>query len=208
MVDRALERITCPLLVAEIVVLLGWTVQESLLVDKERQRFVWVRVQTMGVYILLLICSAFAFSINLQKTTQEYEARENINSRWESLISYCKEKEDSYYVIDVYSSTSYNGISYSEKVFKAVDNSYRNFDLCGGWLSKSPLMYEKLEQAKIDTLESALYSDRETYFVATPQKDLQWLIDYYAFRGKEIKPKKVDTIYDGNEECFAVYQLQ
>ena len=208
MVDRVLDRVTCPLLVAELMVLLGWIIQESIWVKPIAKNFVYVKLQAIGTYSLLAICAFLACVMNAQKLQSEYEARERINSRWESLIAYCAEHEDAYYAVDVYSSTSYEGILYSEKIYKNVDNSYRNFDICGGWLSKSPLMYEKLGKMQIETLEEALISKDNVYFVATPDKDLSWLVDYYAYKGKTVNPFKVDTIYDNGAECFAVYHLR
>lgn len=208
MVDRVLDRVTCPLLVAELMVLLGWIIQESIRVKPIAKNFVYVKLQAIGTYSLLAICAFLACVMNAQKLQSEYEARERINSRWESLLAYCAEHEDAYYAVDVYSSTSYEGISYSEKIYKNVDNSYRNFDICGGWLSKSPLMYEKLGKMQIETLEEALISKDNVYFVATPDKDLSWLVDYYAYKGKTVNPFKVDTIYDNGAECFAVYHLR
>ncbi|MBQ2450400.1 MAG: hypothetical protein II273_02360 [Lachnospiraceae bacterium] len=208
MVDRVLDRVTCPLLVAELMVLLGWIIQESIRVKPIAKNFVYVKLQAIGTYSLLAICAFLACVMNAQKLQSEYEARERINSRWESLLAYCAEHEDAYYAVDVYSSTSYEGILYSEKIYKNVDNSYRNFDICGGWLSKSPLMYEKLGKMQIETLEEALISKDNVYFVATPDKDLSWLVDYYAYKGKTVNPFKVDTIYDNGAECFAVYHLR
>ena len=208
MVDRVLDRVTCPLLVAELMVLLGWIIQESIRVKPIAKNFVYVKLQAIGTYSLLAICAFLACVMNAQKLQSEYEARERINSRWESLLAYCAEHEDAYYAVDVYSSTSYEGISYSEKIYKNVDNSYRNFDICGGWLSKSPLMYEKLGKMQIETLEEALISKDNVYFVATSDKDLSWLVDYYAYKGKTVNPFKVDTIYDNGAECFAVYHLR
>lgn len=208
MVDRVLDRVTCPLLVAELMVLLGWIIQESIRVKPIAKNFVYVKLQAIGTYSLLAICAFLACVMNAQKLQSEYEARERINSRWESLLAYCAEHEDAYYAVDVYSSTSYEGISYSEKICKNVDNSYRNFDICGGWLSKSPLMYEKLGKMQIETLEEALIAKDNVYFVATSDKDLSWLVDYYAYKGKTVNPFKVDTIYDNGAECFAVYHLR
>lgn len=208
MVGRCVERVTCPLLVAEINVLLAWVIEESTNAKPSNRTYASIKIQAFVIYFMLGICSIFALTTNIQSARTEYENRERVNSRWEALITYCKEHEDSYYVVDVYSSTSYEGIPYSEEIFEDVDNSYRNFDICGGWLSKSPLMYEKLARMQISDLESALYSGEQAYFIAAPDKDLTWLVDYYAYKGKTVKPEKIDTIYDGDTECFLVYQLQ
>lgn len=201
MVDRALERITCPLLLTELMILFGWILQESIQIKKKK-------IQTIGAYSLLGVCALLALYVNVQKLRAEYEARERVNTRWEALLAYCAEHEDSYYAVDVYSSTSYEGVAYSEKIYKNVDNTYRNFDICGGWLSKSPLMYRKLEKMQFATLEEALLAKKNAYFVVLPEKDLTWLVDYYAYKGKKVNLQRVDTIYDNGAECFAVYDIQ
>ena len=208
MVDRCLERITIPLLLAEFLVLLGWIVEETHRKQEDTKNPLFAKIQLSGVYVLIALCGLVALFSNIQRTRTEYEDRERINSRWESLIAYCKEHDEAYYVVDVYSSTSYEGISYSEKIYKNVDNSYRNFDICGGWLAKSPLMQEKLANSMINDLESALYPEQKAYFIAACDKDLSWLVDYYAFQGYVIQPERIDTIYDGDTACFTVYQLQ
>lgn len=208
MVDRSLERITCPLLLAESIVLLGWIAEEAGS-KRGNQKEIFTRKSQVAVIALLLaLCTAFAFVGNIERTTKEYADRERMNSRWESLMTYCKGHKEAYYVVDVYSSTSYEGIPYSEKVFTNVDNSYRNFDICGGWLSKSPLMRKKLAESEIHDLELALCEGTQVYFIAGCDKDLTWLVDYYAWKGQEVEPEKIDTIYDGENQCFAVYQLR
>lgn len=208
MVERSVERITCPLLFTELLVLLGWIVQETHIKWIDAKNPIYARIQVSGVYVLLGVCAFVALISNTKRVRTEYENRERINSRWESLIAYCKENEEAYYVVDVYSSTSYEGIFYSEKIFEDVDNSYRNFDICGGWLSKSPLMQQKLAKSGISDLESALYPEQKAYFIADCDKDLTWLVDYYASKGQNVQPERIDTIYDGDTACFAVYQLQ
>lgn len=202
LVDRVLDRITYPLLITELVLLLGWILQEK------RPRF--YQGLLAGV---LSLCSVALLFQNGTQTYEEYEKREQINARWEALIAYCSGQEDNFYIIDVYSSTSYQGIPYSEKLFQNVDNSLRNFDLCGGWLTKSPLTNQKLDSLNIAKLETALYSREETqgrnaYFVADCDKNLDWLVSYYRYKGEEVEPRQVDTIMEGDTPAFAVYELQ
>ena len=69
-------------------------------------------------------------------------------------------------------------------------------------------MYEKLEKMQFATLEEALIVQKNAYFVALPEKDLTWLVDYYAYKGKKVNLQRVDTIYANEAECFAVYDIQ
>ncbi len=207
MVDRVLDRITIPLLVTEIILLLSWIIQESLQAKADSKDFASIKLLAIGSYALLGICALLAMGTNIGKTAAECADRERVNPRWEALISYCQEHKENYYVVDVYSSTSYEGVPYAEKIFVNADASYRNFDLCGGWLAKSPLMYEKLARMQMENVESALIKGEQAYFIAAPDKELTWLTDYYAFKGKTIQTERVDTIELGETECFIVYRL-
>lgn len=114
--------------------------------------------------------------------------------------------------MDVYSSTSYAGIPYSEKMFRNVDNSLKNYDLCGGWLVKSPLYREKLEQFSVSAIEDALQKSakgkHQVYFVAACDKDLNWLDAYYAHKGQKIQIMCADKIWYRNEAIFYVYSIE
>ena len=114
--------------------------------------------------------------------------------------------------MDVYSSTSYAGIPYAEKMSRNVDNSLKNYDLCGGWLVKSPLYKEKLEQFGISDIENALRKKtdgkHQVYFVAACDKDLSWLDAYYAHKGQKIQIACADKIWYRNEAIFYVYSIE
>lgn len=214
MAERIPERITTPLECAELMVLIGWIVQEvrvqsATAVMKERAQHGYIYMKQMGTVLLLGFCGVMTFVITVEQTGQEYMRRIEANQRWEALISYCKEHQENYYSVDVYSSTSYQGDIYSEKIFKEVDNSYRNFDVCGGWVAKSPLMYEKLEKSGIENLERAfLLEEDNVFFVAACDKDINWLREYYTEKGYEIEIEVIDTIYADVEEAFYVYDLR
>ncbi len=212
-VDRFPERITIPLIFVEFIVLTGWIIREfneqgRENTAKKQHMKKLLNVKAAGSILILMLCGVTALMINAQQTREEYEKRHLVNSRWEALIAYCKEHAENYYSVDVYSSTSFQGIAYSEKVFKAVDNNYRNFDICGGWAAKSPLMYEKLKQSGIEELEKDFVSDASgVFFIAACDKDIQWLREYYKTKGYSIHTEITDTIYADDEEAFYVYQL-
>ena len=124
-------------------------------------------------------------------------------------MNYCRENEERYYVIDVYSSTSYEGAAYSEKIFRDADNAYKNFDYCGGWFAKSPLSRQKLADRGFRDLQSALLKQTKVCFVAAPNRDMEWMETYYAKRGVNIACERVDEIRtDSGETAFFVYGLK
>lgn len=208
MVDRALNRVTTPLLITEFALLSAWIIQEVLEMEGTESINSIQVMKKAGVVSLLLLCGLTGTVINMDSTGQEYEMREEANARWNALTSYCREDEEHYYSIDVYSSTSYHGVPYSDKLFEESDNLYRNYDICGGWAAKSPLTRTKQLKSGIKGLEEALLTG-EALFVAKPDSDLTWLSEYYNSRGKTTELKAIDEIEmaDGTI-AFIVYRLQ
>lgn len=216
MVDRMVDRLIIPLLLSEVCVLLGLLAsayQKGLtfyaeIANDEKGKVYIKKVSDFGVWVLISVCGIAACACNLPKAYEEYTARESVNTRWETLLSYAKENADSFYVVDVYSSTSYQGVPYAEKVFENVEFFYRNWDLCGGWLVKSPLTLEKYAESGFEQLEEALCENKQVCFVAASDKDVSWLCEYYESKGKFIKPICVDNISGSENNIFTVYTLQ
>lgn len=203
MVDRMLSRITVPLLLGEVCVLLGMLLHTDLQQhavnqkDKiQRENKVFGKMQWTGALGLIVLCGVVAGMVNLPKTVEEYRERERINPRWEALLSYAREHRDGFYYVDVYSSTSYQGTPYAEKIFKNVDNSYRNWDLCGGWLAKSPLSKRK-------DLYNCMY--KKACFVSSPDKDVAWIDAFYTKSEDDLILEKIDEIKLDEESIFYVY---
>ncbi len=217
MVDRALSRVTIPLLMAELSVLSGLILadcpRDTHKAHGKEADFLGGMTNTV-ICILGILFLAAAFWNGFNRTANEYQARALADERWDALKGYCAANEDCFYVIDVYSSTSYNGAPYSEKIFKNVDNSYRNFDICGGWAAKSPLYRSKLARAGFRDVQNALCARKtgagaKAYFVASFDKDLSWLGAYYEKRGIAAAPVCVDTIYtSAGTPAFSVYELR
>ena len=216
MVDRAIERVTIPLLMAELATLAGLMLTECRSVAGQERRgrmdFL-IGMANTAICMLGMMFLAAAFRTGFHRTMEEFHDRALADARWEALKSYCAADADGFYVIDVYSSTSYNGAPYSEKIFENVDSSYRNFDICGGWVAKSPLYREKLARAGLRDVQSALCARKtgagtKAYFVASPDKDVAWISAYYEKRGIAAVPVCVDTIYaPEGTPAFSVYAL-
>lgn len=216
MVDRVLDRVTLPLLIGEFALLAGWIVKELMILNenlKEESKEDAVKKFTFNkpaqfVMLIFTLCAVSALAVNVKATVKEYNDRERVNAGWESLIKYCREHQGNYYVVDVYSSTSSEGIPYSDKMFVDADNEYRNFDICGGWIAKSPLMSKKLEKAGLTDIQTDLCAmDKNVYFIAKPDRDVEWLKDYYNKEGHAVDVKVVDTLTLYDKELFIVYRL-
>ena len=204
MVDRMLSRITVPLLLGEVCILFGllWRgYHQHLFVKRGDEENMTGKTlekwQGICAVCVITLCGISAWINYGPKVLHEYQAREAVNPRWETMLSYVQEHEDDFYLVDVYSSTSYQGTPYAEKIFENVDNSYRNWDLCGGWLVKSPLT-----EVKYNGIQ------QKVYFVATPDKDLTWFEAFYAKKGQKITLKKADEMKMNEETIFYVYAIE
>lgn len=211
MVDRVPERVTVPLLGAELVTVISFMLND-MMGDRAGTRHLPKKAAPAAWAVCALgACVLLAGSMSAVRS--EYRQRAVADARWNALTEYCRKNGQNYYVIDVYSSTSYNNIPYSEKMFRNVDDSYKNFDICGGWAAKSPLTKEKLARAGRRDIQSALCSrkktaGKKTCFVAAAGTDLDWLAAYYRKRGMEIQAVCTDRITAGDSETvFEVYEL-
>lgn len=190
--NRTPDRITHGLFWMELMMLFGLLAVE------------WGRKKISRVTVSVLACVILALSLPSlwSRALGEGSSREKINEEWLLLQEYCKENAENYYVIDVYST-----VNYTEKMFEGVDNSYRNYDLCGGWTSKSPLYGKKLLQRDITDLEKALVEKENVFFVSKVNRDVEWLTEYYKQKGIAVTAENVGEIELNGEVRFVIYRL-
>lgn len=198
MVDRLPDRVTVPLLMMELLALFGFWLGEGTLSAKKTAKILVTLLCIGGTAVILLV--------SVRTVQAEYDRRGAADVRWNAMMDYCRKNGNNYYVIDVYSATSYQNAPYAEKIFTDVDNTYKNFDYCGGWAAKSPLARQKLARQHYRDVQSALGST--AYFVTAPGKDLDWLVQYYQKRKITVTPVCADQIRTASSEiAFEVYQL-
>lgn len=218
MVDRVLERIVVPLLMLELVMLVGFAIGDMQAGKEDEDRTLKARTTTkvvIGViYTVCIVCVVLAWKGTMDSVQLEYDKRALADKRWNALMDYCRKNGQNYYVIDVYSSTSFDNAPYSEKIFINVDDSYKNFDICGGWAAKSPLTREKLGKMELKDIQNALCGKQQAnktkaFFIAVCGKDLNWLVEYYKKRGINITTVCIDKIdAEDVENLFEVYELR
>lgn len=206
MVDRALDRVMIPLLMLELVTMIGFLISDNRIGSLGTYGKRLLSSVTYAGYGLCVLCALILFVGNTQRVSQEYGNRAVADAQWNTLMDYCRKNGNNYYVIDVYSSTSYQGVSYSEKLFRNVDNSCKNFDICGGWAAKSPLTRQKLGAYHLKDIQSALCNGNgtvtKTYFVSNEDRQPDWLIRYYEKRGIHINPECIEKV-----GIFDIYEL-
>lgn len=186
MQGRYPERITHSLYLAEFMVLMGMLCMQPAQ-NKRKKKAAAVSVAALvGLICICYLPQSFnTVSLNMK-------TREEANRGEQAIAAYCKERPENFYFEDVYST-----VSFSQKIFKNVDNSLTNYDIMGGWMCKSPLYREKLKQFGITTMEEGLLYDASVYFIIDIERmggDADWLIAYYAQRGIDVSVEQEDLI--------------
>ena len=153
--------------------------------------------------MLLLVLTIIPILRNMRAVETEQKRREQVNHEWELLTDYFNEHPDNFYLLDVYST-----VAYSEKMFEHVDNSYRNYDICGGWAAGSPVYMEKRSKRGVGNIESDLMNMNNLYFVTRIDRDMDWLVAYYKSKGYEIRLDTEAAFRVDGELRFMVYKVR
>lgn len=190
--NRTPERITHGLFLMELMVTAALLLTE------------WGRSKRNRLTMSALACIIVVLGMPAvwTKSYTEKIQRENVNKEWLMFQEYCAEKPENFYLVDVYSS-----VDYTEKMFAEVDNSYRNFDLCGGWTANSPLYREKLKVSGITDIEKDLIEKENVFFVSKPNRNIEWLINYYKEKEITVQPEIEEEIELNGEVRFVIYKL-
>lgn len=153
---------------------------------------------------VVLILTALALKPALQgmkEVEAEQERRESVNAEWDALRAYFVQHEENFYLLDVYST-----VAYSERMFPA-DNRYRNYEICGGWASKSPVYAEKLSRYGIGNIESDLLNMNNLYFVTREDRATDWIKDYYRCKGCHVRVAREDVCEMEGGRRFLICKL-
>ena len=188
-------RITHPLYLMETFVLLGMI----LMMTRNNKWYAYVPL------IAIAIASAAFIPNQYSVISDEMAERDVMRAHYDALYDYFAQNEDSFYFVDVYTSvkaTDEGERTFSEKMFSRVDNTLANHDLMGGWASKSPLYYDKLEAYGFTSMHDAVLNDG-VYVVTKETSGIDWLSDYYLDKGVKTELEQIDTIAD----VFYVYKV-
>ncbi|MCH5249254.1 MAG: hypothetical protein J1E98_04960 [Lachnospiraceae bacterium] len=207
------ERITHSLYLAEFMVLMGMLCIHSCRfknkTGKQEDTNNFAKLQNVGpaantiifIYILLIsIICLTNLTRSINAVSADAKIREEANRGAEAISQYCRSHPENFYFEDVYST-----VSFSQKIFKNVDNSLTNYDIMGGWMCKTPLYKEKLRVFGIDNTADGLLMSDGVYFIVDKDEDsgTDWLIEYYTDKGYSVSLRQTDLIYDKYE----VYQV-
>ncbi|MCR5502616.1 MAG: hypothetical protein K6F53_06385 [Lachnospiraceae bacterium] len=183
---REPDRITHSLYFAEFCILFSLLIKNYVITDRAFIEEEQNRKKNVTLILYALICVVFVlqFWFSVRNTKSEDVRRLDVNAPYEELCARMRRDTDSYYLLDVYST-----VAYSEKVFRNRDDSFKNYDILGGWACFSPVQRKKLargigedEEAKRRGMEDALLGEN-VYFVRDKEQDMDWLPAYYDAQG-------------------------
>lgn len=201
---RIVDRVTVPLYITEILILTAILLTETyeFAQDTEELKKPYKKIWPCIMAILLLVLIIVPDSRVFDRIEREQERRIEVNKPYECLKEFFAKHPENYYLIDVYSS-----VPYSDMVFRNVDNTYRNFDICGGWASKSPVYREKLSGAGISDIQSDLINMNNLYFVTAIDRDMDWLVAYYKGKGFDVRLRNAGCFKVDGEKKFMIYKI-
>lgn len=179
------ERITHSLYLVEFCILCAMLAMEGL------------KIKASAIFIAAIsLMAVLVLPTETMKVDVEYAGRINANGTDAAMKDYCRSHEENFYFIDVYSSVSdpATGIPYSEKIFSSDGNKLSNYDIMGGWLTKSPLYSKKLRAFGLGSMEESLACNENVYLMIELEKGTDLLIDFYKDQNIMIDTELIETI--------------
>lgn len=182
---RTPERITHSLYLVEFSILCAMLLLEG------------IQIKASAVFIAAVsLLSVLILPAELIKVDVEYAGRLHANRTDLAMKEYCQSHLENFYFIDVYSSVSdpVTHIPYSEKIFLSDGNKLANYDIMGGWLTKSPLYDKKLKAFGMESMQEALIGNRNVYLMIELEKGTDLLVDFYKEQNIVVHTELTDTI--------------
>ena len=205
---RVPPRISHPLYYIELIILGAWMLsyckQNKAMAasDEDRKRYKG-RTRSLAIaMILLFVFSRIVYSGMLQQAEAETERRQQVNAVMRQFEEYAKVHPEDYFYMDVYST-----VDFSEKMFANVDNSQKNYDILGGWLSGSPLQKEATIPYREEAFSRAeLLLQDNFYYVCEEGSDTEYLKDFYSGHGVVVELIEEERI-SSKDATLVVYEV-
>lgn len=199
---REPERITHSLYLVEFALLAAMLSRELCDICRWRKRGGAIPCMKYGLGALFVLITVGGMVGSVTNTRSNQDARAQMNAGWYAIDTYCREHKECFYLEDVYST-----VYFSRRMFADVDNSYANYDIMGGWMCKSPLYREKLQQYDIDSAGDALLNRDDVYLIISQEEVLcgreSEFMDFYRAQGVEAELECIDIIDDN----YLVYRI-
>ncbi len=223
LINRAPERITIGLYLSEMGLVLGALIRRIIRFNEHNSVIAAIKLGTsfdkrkvsvkewLHEYravifnhfslLVLVVFMIVAVPISIKNMRALNEYREKTQEVSLALKEYYDEHPQYFYFEDVYST-----VSFSEKMFKGVDNTLANYDIMGGWICKSPLYQDKLRRYGLKNTADGLLQNNAFLVISNEQNTdgFKWLTDYYNGIGQPVTVEWVEEITDG----YSVYKVK
>lgn len=146
----------------------------------------------------LVLCGILTAPENAAAAIQQVQERQQTNSVNEAVMAYCSQTPDILYLADVYST-----VRFSEKIGVDRDKPF-NYDIMGGWISKSPLTLKKLQDFGLESVGEAVCGQENVRLLTDAGTDFVWLLDFLAEQGIAAEAVLTDKIADGAVEVYQI----
>lgn len=184
------ERITVSLYLIELAVLFGFLMDSiwEYLVD-EKKRYKILGYSVLGILCIFLV--SFGAS-GANKSAVKYQDTVSMIDSYDVVYSYIETNEDNLYLLDVKSFSNT-----PEYIFGQTIGKFDNFLLLGGWMTKTPLLRDKLAGYGYESAREALLAGNHILYIS---KD-NWL-PITLPEGKNAEC--VDIIRSGNDSYYVI----
>lgn len=199
--QRVPRRISHPLYYVELAVLSALIIREAQ--EQRKEKGFFGRRGSLLVSGLFLVLGLVFLPAAFREVQSEQSRRELVNENQLLFDSFARSHPENYYYLDVYST-----VDFSEQIFHNVNNTQKNYDIPGGWLSKSPLQRKAISHYTTSgvTNPGEALLEENVYFVIEKNGDTQFLTDFYKSQGIEVKLEPEAAIGSGDNPLL-IYQV-
>lgn len=200
---RCPERITVSLYLIELLVLVGWVIQENVI-----QQIVKNHKLYLGFLSALIVFSFIKWSIpNLVWLNERTETKLEISADYKKLLKYCRSNSNNFYFLEVPIISTENTIT--ELVLQPDFIKTVNYAFTGGWLARSPWYTNKYEQYGITDSEESLFTDNG-YIVFRDDhlSSIENVYHYFNEKYPESILEEVDKIASYGKTIYHIYKLR
>lgn len=191
------ERITVSLYLIEGLLLaglcLGYLKQNAEKTGNGDGRKKWQMVILATIFAVIILWMPITWS-ELQRGWEDASTQQCRQRQWEELQQYMQQRSEDFFYMDVYSMVEITGMQYETE-------SYENYMLLGGWMTRSVLQQEKQKMTGYESPLQALSTGENFYLVGKEDRNLQWIEEYATSVGISLKLEVYDKV--GNYIIYA-----
>ncbi len=197
------ERVSYPLTIAEILVLVGII---CFALCHQRKEDEVIREKSIGQVIGIAILSCFMLLLVVDVYKENIDRSISIKREigWvENLFPYLENNADKNYLLEVQSMATLKA-----PIFGAHIHMPENAIYIGGWLQKSPLIKQQYENRLHGGLQTDVLENNNTFIIQKSELSVLWLEDYFKSKNPLVEANVVDYIKLSGEKIYSIIQIK